>query len=317
MSHYPGKNVGLQELPAIERKHSCSGVLNMHLMAKRIRGYYSKLRLKAPPGLLYRTAAIEERLRDHFIDEFKEGAFRSYEMNGKVLRIQRIDHKDIIHIDFLGHEMIFEGTSFFNEGFIPIDGYLKYYIPKPGDVIVDGGAFVGFFTVLASKLVGPTGKVLSFEPDPINYEKLLRNIQLNGISNVIPVKAALLDKESTSLLNASGGEESALEKYTSRKEHLVEVKVVCLSDEIRRQGIGRVNFIKLDIEGSEGPCLLGSSEILKMNDVNLAIASYHEVDGQRSCTQVEQILRSMGYQSWTEHPPHLTTYGRHDSSSQK
>lgn len=278
-------------------------------MLKKTRRRYSGLRKKVPPNLLLKMILYEDMLRDVFVAEYHEGAFRSQEMKGQLLRIQRIGHRDIVDIEYLGHSMKFEGISFFNEGFTTLDGYLEDYVPKPGDVVVDGGAFVGFFTVLAAKLVGPTGKVLSFEPDPANYEMLLRNIKLNDLNNVIPVQAALLDRESTLLLNAGGGEDSALEVYAFSKEHLIEVQVVRLDHEVRRLGIDRVDFIKLDIEGSEGPCLLGSSEILANNEVHLAIASYHLVDGEMTCAQVEMILKGMGYQAWTAYPAHLTTYG--------
>ncbi len=66
------------------------------------------------------------------------------------------------------------------------EGYLMDYLPKPGDIVVDGGAYMGTFTLVASKLVGQTGKIIAFEPDPVNYEKLLENIGLNKATTSHP-----------------------------------------------------------------------------------------------------------------------------------
>src|SRR5437764_1145672 len=62
-----------------------------------------------------------------------------------------------------------------------------------GDVFVDVGAHIGYFTILAAGLVGSTGKVLAFEPEPTNYEQLLRHIKLNDLSNVVVFNWAVGD----------------------------------------------------------------------------------------------------------------------------
>ncbi len=285
-------------------------------MFKRIaRFFYAELVPKAPPRMGSIVIALKIILRDHFVNEYKEGAIRIVAMQGENLRIQRLNHRDIVHLDFLGHELLFVGTNFFLEGFTPILGYVGHHTPKKGDIVVDGGAYVGFFTVIAAKLVGPTGRVLAFEPDPSNFEELLENIRLNGIDNVIPIKAGLLDGDSISLLKANGDMGSTLQVDSAIEGSMIEIQVVSLDNEIKRRGIDKVDFIKLDVEGSECRCLIGSSEILEKNDVKLAIASYHIVDGDRSCARVEQILRDMGYRSWTEYPSHLTTYGERHAVS--
>ena len=56
---------------------------------------------------------------------------------------------------------------------------------KPGDIIVDAGANVGYYTVIGSRLVGDRGKVYAFEPDPSNFELLRKNVELNGLKNVV------------------------------------------------------------------------------------------------------------------------------------
>ena len=62
---------------------------------------------------------------------------------------------------------------------------------KPGKVVIDLGAHVGYYTLLAARAVGPTGKVFAFEPDESNHFLLIKDIEINGYSNVVAVKQAV------------------------------------------------------------------------------------------------------------------------------
>ena len=65
---------------------------------------------------------------------------------------------------------------------------------KQGMIVVDIGAHIGYFTLLAARLVGETGRVFAFEPDPDNYSLLIKNVSVNGHDNVIPVQKAVSNK---------------------------------------------------------------------------------------------------------------------------
>ena len=73
--------------------------------------------------------------------------------------------------------------------------YLRHYSLKSGDVVVDAGGYKGTFTAFASKAVGRTGHVISFEPDTKNFEDLRGTLELNGLNNVTLVNKALWSKE--------------------------------------------------------------------------------------------------------------------------
>ena len=64
----------------------------------------------------------------------------------------------------------------------------------PGDVFFDLGAYVGPFTLLAARLVGPEGRVVAFEPDPRARAVLERNLAANGVANVTVVPCAVGDR---------------------------------------------------------------------------------------------------------------------------
>ncbi len=134
---------------------------------------------------------------------------------------------------------------------------------KPGMVVFDIGANVGYYTLLASKLVGTKGKVYAFEPDPNNLELLKKNVSLNNCSNVTIVKKALGEKEETAILSldkANPGE-SSLAKTAG--EEKVKVEVITLDKFIKQKKIQRADVIKMDIEGAEIMALTGGQDFLQ------------------------------------------------------
>ena len=72
---------------------------------------------------------------------------------------------------------------------------------RPGMLAFDVGAHSGYFTLILSRLVGETGKVISFEPQPRPSNDLRRHIELNNLSNVEVVEAAVSDRSGTAFFN--------------------------------------------------------------------------------------------------------------------
>jgi FkbM family methyltransferase len=114
---------------------------------------------------------------------------------------------------------------------------------RPGDVVYDVGAWIGPYTLLAARLVGPSGRVISFEPDPQARARLERNIALNGAGNVKVVPIALSDSNGSARL--SGGESEAVVGASGE----IEVQTMTLPDFIAQEGAPDV--VKVDIEGGE------------------------------------------------------------------
>jgi len=190
----------------------------------------------------------------------------------------------------------------------PAKGYLKYYMPKEGDTIVDCGAYGGAFSLYAAKLVGDNGKVVAFEPDKENYKLLLRNIELNNLKNVIALNKGVWSKNTILPFdNIHAGTSSFFSD--GRKGSFIDTEVVTLDKELERIGIRKVDFIKMDVEGAEIEAIKGAEKILKNNNVNLAIASYHILNGEKTCFEVEKLLLAFGYKVETSFSQHLTTYG--------
>ena len=79
---------------------------------------------------------------------------------------------------------------------------------KPNMVVVDVGAHIGYYTLIASRIVGQGGKVFAFEPEPSNYNNLIQNVEMNKCKNVLTIEKAVSDNEDKAFLyvsdNASG-----------------------------------------------------------------------------------------------------------------
>lgn len=174
--------------------------------------------------------------------------------------------------------------------------YERYYQPQKGDIIVDVGASVGVFTAKAAKLVGDEGKVIAIEPESKNFGLLCKNVEANGLQNVEVIHKGVWSAKSKLKLNLAertGG-------HSFYKGHCIgkfeEVEVDTLDSILRESGIRRVNFVKMDIEGAEIEALKGANETLR-NDVKLAIAAYHVVDGKKTYKTIAPQLEERGFEA--------------------
>jgi FkbM family methyltransferase len=159
------------------------------------------------------------------------------------------------------------GMILLNGGWEPAETGLIRSQLKPGDTFIDVGANFGYYTVLASKLVGPTGRVIAFEPDPRSFELLRRNVARNGCTNVVLEQKALADKPGTLTLHVSDsnrGAHSVVREGTPDVSHTVDVPAVPLDDYLADKD-GRVDLVKIDTEGAEGFILVGMQDTLRTN----------------------------------------------------
>ncbi len=139
-------------------------------------------------------------------------------------------------------------------------------IVKPGMNVFDLGANFGWFTLVLSKLVGSSGRVYSFEPDPSLVEICNENVKLNNFSNVSIQSLAVSDKTGISKfsINKSYDTRSRLDPI-SLSENTIDVKTISLDDFCLKENLKKVDFIKMDIEGSEPKALEGMRKIISDN----------------------------------------------------
>ncbi|MFL5950849.1 MAG: FkbM family methyltransferase [Gaiellaceae bacterium] len=128
---------------------------------------------------------------------------------------------------------------------------------RAGDVCIDAGAHIGYYTVLASSLVGPRGHVYAFEPSPANYGTLMENLELNRATNVTARNVALALEEGSRVLNEGPGTNTGratlrvpqAERDVGRPQ--VTVPVRALPTEVPEEEWARIRVVKIDVEGFE------------------------------------------------------------------
>ena len=126
---------------------------------------------------------------------------------------------------------------------------------KPGTTFLDLGANIGYFSLLASRVVGTNGKVISIEASPSTHRTLKANLDRNGCSNVDARNVAVTETPTrVEIRSVEAGNIGANAITTASSGHGVQVDGLPLMT-ILGSDAGQVRFIKIDIEGSEGPVL--------------------------------------------------------------
>jgi FkbM family methyltransferase len=192
-----------------------------------------------------------------------------------------------------------------------IDEYFRWYRPRPGDLVFDLGAHCGVSTYALSRLAGSAGRVIAFEPDPLNYSILLRNIERHRLTNVLAVNVAIAGKTGQLRFNCEGTIGSGLTSAVGRESvgSTLMVDAVTLADAFEKWGVPA--FCKIDIEGAEIEVLEAAKEALTGHATQLAIDTNHpQANGKLTDRPVANILRSCGYQVLSEARPLMTTWAR-------
>lgn len=144
---------------------------------------------------------------------------------------------------------------------------------RQGDVFIDAGANIGIYTVLASRLVGPTGRVISVEMMPDTGDQLERHIVLNALRNVDVVRAALSESGGTTVtarVEAGKYGQARIAKNESEANvsagvTRIEVPALTFGD-LPVPPDRRVRLIKIDLEGAEVAALRGAGTVLDRTD---------------------------------------------------
>lgn len=165
---------------------------------------------------------------------------------------------------------------------------------KEGMTFLDLGAYRGYYTVLASKLVGEKGRVFAFEPAPENFALLKANLQ--GRKNVSLIQKAVSNKVRTGKLFSASLGSSAHRIYDADEgKKSVDVEVTSL-DEFFKDKDAKIDVIKMDIEGAEMSALEGMANIIRENE-NLKIITefYPEALQISGCSPLSFLNKLVKY----------------------
>lgn len=189
-----------------------------------------------------------KKVMDVFVSPFKK---KEVVVEGNKLFL---DSQDMLKLSLFG---VFEPTE---------TELVKKYVKK-GDTVLDIGGHIGYYTLLFAKLVGETGKVFAFEPNPESFSLLKKNVEVNGYYHVTLVQKAVAHE--------TGKTKLYIVKYKNFPTDciiwdpgggatFIEVDTVRLDDYFKGRNV-KVDFIKMDVDGAEGGVLQGIDNLLKQN----------------------------------------------------
>ncbi len=207
--------------------------------------------------------------------------------------------------------LIDEGTLYLDRSDVAVSGALAMGVfekfeteifrnsIKEGMNVVDVGANIGYYTLIAAKRTGSGGRVFSYEPEDGNFKILEKNVKANMLNNVSLNKKALSDKDGQRDLflekNNRGHHSFAKSESTFEK---VSVPTETLDESLKRFGSPKIDLIKIDIEGAEPIALRGMKKTTEQNKNLIIFTEAYPKSMERlgeSATSFLYDLRKLGF----------------------
>ncbi len=179
---------------------------------------------------------------------------------------------------------------------------------KPGDVFVDVGANIGYFSLVAASVVGEGGQVFAFEPEPANFELLKANVEQNALQcRVHAVQAGLscVDSDGQLFLSEDNlGDHQIFSDGNDRKA--LDIRLLQGSNYLQRQllqaNVSHIELIKVDTQGSEYQVILGLKSLLlelpQVPDILIELTPFSLRQAGHSGRQLIELLDTLGQPMW-------------------
>jgi FkbM family methyltransferase len=162
---------------------------------------------------------------------------------------------------------------------------------EPGDVFVDVGANEGYYSALGARIVGDAGHVYAVEPAPGTFEKLVRNVALNGFENrVTALRVAAGSEEGTATLFGPAHGHDITSSFHRQPDgttvNATEVEVQPLHALLRPEHRERLRLVKIDVEGHEDAALRGLEPVLDAGPMPAIVVEIHAMWNESSAPYV-------------------------------
>ena len=171
------------------------------------------------------------------------------------------------------------------------DTWFHVYQPRPGDHIVDAGAGKGEDTIVFSRVVGPAGKVLSIEAHPITFRCLRLFCELNYLQNVAPTNFALVDSaRPVAIENLEGWHANRIVDAATKGS--LQAAGLTLDELLERENVRRIDFLKMNIEGTEATAIRGMDRTLRITRALCISCHYFRADaGEGEFFRTKQLIQ--------------------------
>jgi len=150
--------------------------------------------------------------------------------------------------------------------------YLKDKRKYKNKTVIDCGAFTGATTLALNQNLKPA-KIISIEPDPANFQNLLKNLKKNRLKNAIPLKTAVSNRQSASYLFRKG---TSMAYLGEKSPSAAKVPTATIDQLVKKLNLKKIKLIKMDIEGSELAAVKGAVKTIKAYKPTLIISLYHK-----------------------------------------
>lgn len=171
--------------------------------------------------------------------------------------------------------------------------FIERHVPA-GGTFVDAGANIGAYSLAAARKIGPSGRLLAFEAHPRTHGFLRANLDMNGFSGARTFQVALGAEEGRIALDfhdANPGETHVAAASADRGPPAIRMRR--LDDVLREEGIGAIDYLKIDVEGFELPVLQGAMGILAASPRVAVQTEMEERHAARYGHGLEDIVRVM------------------------
>ncbi|MCZ6671556.1 MAG: FkbM family methyltransferase, partial [Verrucomicrobia bacterium] len=225
----------------------------------------------------------------------------------KILRIQRVT----VSTEY--GDFYIDPVSNFGNALFTTKEYEPYMIKtfqknlSEGESFIDIGANEGFFSIYASKLVGPRGKIFAIEPQERLHQIIQKNAELNQLSSFSLIKKAVSDSKGTTEIilgpdtnTGSSGFIPPVKYYSPRQS----VETDTLLNIVNQTGMDTIDFAKVDVEGFEHEVILGSKELFRDKRITRIALELHGrylesrgLNGQ----EIVDFLKECGYRQFEEY----------------
>jgi FkbM family methyltransferase len=180
------------------------------------------------------------------------------------------------------------------------DYWFHVYQPQPGDVIVDIGAGRGEDVFAFSHVVGPKGRVIAIEPHPMTFQVLRKFCERNGLANVTALNLACVDRSGEMQIETLPVWESNYLREGPPSPGTHTVRAVRFDELCTVRQIGRIDYLKMNIEGAERFALPGCREALaRTSFVTIAAHDFRAARGEgeefRTLDFVREFLTNAGF----------------------
>jgi FkbM family methyltransferase len=176
-------------------------------------------------------------------------------------------------------------------GFAVPTGVLAF-VPE-GGVAIDVGANLGEWSVPLAKAVGPSGRGLCIEPNPVIADALAATLRINNLQQAQVLPLALSDTDGTGHLSIAMGDSGLSRLSSTAVGGTVGVVLRSLDSIVGEHGLARLDLIKIDVEGYERQVFAGANQTLHRLRPAVVFEAGHEADDDR--TAIAGMLESAGY----------------------